>query len=43
MLLYDEPLLNGQLSLGGQDPDGGCCLMDVQLYLGPVCVDSPVI
>ena len=35
MLLYDAPLLSSQLSLGGQDTDSGCCLMEVQLYLGP--------
>ena len=43
MLLYDATLLNGQLSLGGQDPNSGCCLMEVQLYLGPARVDDPVI
>ena len=43
MLLYDATLLNGQLSLGGRDPNSGCCLMEVQLYLGPACVDDPVI
>ena len=42
MLLYDATLLNGQLSLGGRDPNSGCCLMEVQLYLAPACVDDPL-